>query len=495
MEIISSIPLPEGYAAQMRRLLGEDGFAAYLRALDRPHERALRINLLRCPDGVPPCQIEGLGECVPWAKGAYFIEGDARPGLSPLHEGGLFYMQEPSALSAVSVLDPQPGERVLDLCAAPGGKSTQIAALMGGRGLLIANEIVPSRAQILSRNVERMGVRNAVVTCESPAALAKRFPAFFDRILVDAPCSGEGMFRRQIEARQEWTVASPRGCADRQLEILTEAETMLAPGGTMVYSTCTFNDVENEGVLGRFLDAHPQMRLQPFALPGLPAAEKGYLHLYPHEVRGEGHFVSLLVKDKSASHADNSGELDLHRGREADFADVSQAHRATISGSARRVTRTSAGKDTLSKGNGRKSHTPSGIQTLEQLADVLATGVRFDRVAMTGGCLWSLPEGIDPDWLRGLRVLRTGLLLAREAGKRLEPDHALAMALSPKEAERCATLTHEQALAYQAGEALTLGGNLPGGFTLLCCEGVPLGWGKQAGGMMKNHYPKGLRRR
>ena len=179
---------------------------------------------------------------MPWARGAYFVREGARPGLSPLHEAGLFYLQEPSALSAVTALDPQPGERVLDLCAAPGGKSTQIAALMGGRGLLVCNEPVPSRAQILSRNVERMGVCNAVVTSALPDQLSPRFAGFFDRILVDAPCSGEGMFRRQIEARDEWSENAPRGCADRQLEILHEAARMLAPGGHMVYSTCTFND-------------------------------------------------------------------------------------------------------------------------------------------------------------------------------------------------------------------------------------------------------------
>ncbi|MFR2150074.1 MAG: RNA methyltransferase, partial [Christensenellales bacterium] len=151
--------LPEGFESQMKRLLGEAGFFAYLDALNQPYTRALRVNLLLRPDGTPPCPIDGLGAPVPWAKGAYFVEGDARPGLSPLHEGGLFYMQEPSALTAVTALDPQPGERVLDLCAAPGGKSTQIAALMAGQGLLVCNEPVPNRAQILSRNVERMGVR------------------------------------------------------------------------------------------------------------------------------------------------------------------------------------------------------------------------------------------------------------------------------------------------------------------------------------------------
>ena len=292
--------LPEAYIAQMKRLLGEAGFFAYEQSLSQPVTRALRVNLLLRPDGSLPCPVEGVGEAVPWAKGCCFVEGDARPGLSPLHEGGLFYLQEPSALSAVSVLAPQPGERVLDLCAAPGGKSTQIAGLMQGRGLLVCNEPVPSRAQILSRNVERMGVRNAIVTSAMPAQLAPRFPAFFDRILVDAPCSGEGMFRRQPEARDEWSAGSPRGCADRQLEILEAAAKMLAPGGALVYSTCTFNDTENEGVLARFTAAHPEFALEAFELPGLPSGSRGYVHLYPHEIRGEGHFVSLLRKAPDA---------------------------------------------------------------------------------------------------------------------------------------------------------------------------------------------------
>lgn len=444
----------------MKRLLGEAGFFAYLDALNQPYTRALRVNLLLRPDGTPPCPLDGLGAPVPWAKGAYFVEGDARPGLSPLHEGGLFYMQEPSALTAVTALDPQPGERVLDLCAAPGGKSTQIAALMAGQGLLVCNEPVPNRAQILSRNVERMGVRNTVVVSALPDALAPRFPAFFDRILVDAPCSGEGMFRRQPEARGEWDADSPHRCADRQMEILEQAAKMLRPGGTMVYSTCTFNDIENEGVLKRFLALHPEFTLQPFALPGLPEAKDGYLHLYPHEMRGEGHFVSRLNKSADTSETESPVQAAPKK-------------------------KTSARPAASAKGKA-----PAPIA----LPDVFSDAFTPNRLYAAGDALWMLPEQISIERLHGLRVLRTGLLLAHAEGRRSEPDHALAMALCPKEAARTANLTIEQALAYQAGETLALG-DLPGGYTLLCCEGVSLGWGKQAGGMMKNHYPKGLRRR
>ena len=450
--------LPDGFENQMKRLLGEAGFFAYLKALDAPVERAARINLLFCPDGTPARSIKGLGECVPWAKGAYFVCEGARPGLSPLHEGGLFYLQEPSALTAVSVLDPQPGERVLDLCAAPGGKSTQIAALLQGKGLLVSNEPMPARAQVLSRNIERMGVRNAVVTSAMPDALSPHFPAYFDRVLVDAPCSGEGMFRRQPEARDEWDMDAPRRCADRQMDILEEAAKMLRPGGVMVYSTCTFNNVENEGVLARFTAAHPEFTLEPFTLPGLPEAGEGYLHLYPHEMRGEGHFVSRLRKSENAPAAPDKSD-----------ARPSKPKRP---------------------GKGRAAKPEASIA----LPDVFAPGCAPDHLYTAGDALWALPEALEMERLSGLRVLRTGLLLAHAAGRRSEPDHALAMALRPEEAARSVELTHEQALDYQAGEALHLG-DLPDGYTLICCEGISLGWGKQAGGVMKNHYPKGLRRR
>ena len=426
----------------MKRLLGEAGFFAYLDALNQPYARALRVNLLLRPDGTPPCPIEGLGAPVPWARGAYFVEGDARPGLSPLHEGGLFYMQEPSALTAVTALDPRPGERVLDLCAAPGGKSTQIAALMAGHGLLCCNEPIPSRAQILSRNIERMGVRNAVVLSAMPDALAPRFLAFFDRILVDAPCSGEGMFRRHPEARAEWNADSPARCAARQAEILNSAAQMLRPGGRLAYSTCTFNSLENEGSIERFLAEHPDFHPVPFALPGLPAAPQGILRLWPHHVRGEGHFVALLEKDGDTSPAPAAPPL--------------------------------------------PAPDRAALQAYAAFAD--ETGCVIVPNAVFGGHLIYTPVVLPP--LDRIRTLRVGLQVGELRGKVFIPDHALALGT---DIPRQYPLTDAQALAYLHGEALPCAESMRGFYTVTV-DGYALGFCKASNGQLKNHYPKGLRK-
>lgn len=447
--------LPEAFTKRMKTLLAEE-YGAFLDSFSRPRAVALRLNPLKTQ--APP-DLSGFSlRPVPWEPCGFYYDPETRPGKSAYHEAGLYYLQEASAMAPAALLDPQPGERVLDLCAAPGGKSTQLAGKMRGRGLLVCNEINPKRAKILASNIERLGIANALVLNEHPQRLEARFAGWFDKILVDAPCSGEGMFRRQPEARDEWDADAPRRCADRQMEILAQAAKMLRPGGTMVYSTCTFNDTENEGVLRRFLALHPEFSLVPFALPGLPEAKDGYLHLYPHEMRGEGHFVSRLKKADGADEADAPVQAAPQRKAPA---------RAAAKGKA-----------------------PVPIA----LPDVFSDAFAPERLYTAGDALWMLPEEISIERLSGLRVLRTGLLLAHAEGKRSEPDHALAMALRPEEAARTASLTQTQALAYQAGETLSLG-DLPGGYTLLCCEGVSLGWGKQAGGLMKNHYPKGLRRR
>ena len=241
-----TFPLPEAFIARMRTQLGAHA-DAYFSALEEPYLRGVRLNP-RKP--VKPEMLDGFGDPVPWnAACGRYLAMDSAAGLDPLHEAGAYYIQEPSAMAPVAILNPQPGERVLDLCAAPGGKSTQIADALCGEGLLVCNEPVPSRAKILSRNIERMGVPNALVVSADPEKFSPIWPECFDAILVDAPCSGEGMFRRHPETRAEWNESSPAGCASRQRHILAHAVRMLKPGGRLVYSTCTLNHEENEEIV------------------------------------------------------------------------------------------------------------------------------------------------------------------------------------------------------------------------------------------------------
>ena len=228
--------LPEAFLERMKRQLGDE-YESYLDSLNRSRAVALRFNPLK---GEIP-QLPFVGQPVPWEPMGYYYDPDARPGLHVFHEAGVYYLQEASAMAPVALLDPQPGERVCDLCAAPGGKTTQIAGRMMGRGFLLCNEINPKRAKILSRNIERMAVSNALVTNEHPVTLAQRFAGFFDRVLVDAPCSGEGMFRKEEAAVTDWSQETVEMCARRQAEILSSAAALIRPGGHLVYSTCTLS--------------------------------------------------------------------------------------------------------------------------------------------------------------------------------------------------------------------------------------------------------------
>ena len=287
---------PAAFLDECREIL-KDEFPAFLRALALPPRRALRLNPQRngaeqaaapfLPDGAPR---------VPWEPLGRYLAADAKPGAGIAHAAGAFYLQDASAMAPVAALDPRPGERVLDLCAAPGGKSGQIAARLNGRGFLLSNEIEFSRARILLGNLERLGVANAFVTSASAEALARVLPAFFDRVLVDAPCSGEGMFRRDPEAASQWNPDAPAGCAARQTAILNDAARMVRPGGKLVYSTCTFNRLENEGTVREFLRAHPDFEPDAFELPGVGASRDGCLRLWPHRIEGEGHFLARFTR-------------------------------------------------------------------------------------------------------------------------------------------------------------------------------------------------------
>ena len=339
-----------------------------------------------------------------------------------------------------AVLNPLPGEKVLDLCAAPGGKSTQLAGKMLGEGLLVCNEPVPRRAQILSRNLERMGVPNALCVSAYPEQLAARWPNGFDAVLADAPCSGEGMFRRHPETRDEWTPDAPAGCAKRQAEILDSAAVMVRPGGRLVYATCTLNPTENENTVHAFLERHPDFSLQSFALPGI-RAEEGMYTCYPHRVRGEGQFAALLRR---------AGDMP-----------------------------TTLPTDTSLPRPGKE---------LAALLRAFAADAPMPT-ALLGDTLFSLPELPD---VRGLRVLRAGLHLGHAKGKIFEPDHAWAVSCRAPALPRV-RLTEADAARYLAGEVLPVPEAVKG-WVLPEMNGMALGWGKASGGVMKNHYPKGLRR-
>ena len=431
----------------MREMLGES-YPAFLRALEAPPALALRLNPLR--EGAEAAAAEFAGDPVPWARdGRYLrVEAGLRPGASVAHAAGAFYLQEASAMASASVLDARPGERILDLCAAPGGKSTQIAAAMAGRGLLISNDPEPARARALAGNLERMGATNALVVSALPARLAAAWPEGFDALLVDAPCSGEGMFRREPEARSEWNPAAPEGCARRQAEILDQAARLLRPGGRLVYSTCTFNRHENEGSIRNFLARHPDFAPEDFALPGVGASEGGMLRLWPHAVRGDGHFVAKLRR---------AGDAPAPAASAAPKPDRAVA---------------------------------ALLSALESEVCALPDGIRDMAFFRLGDRLYARPAGCPE--ANGLRIVSPGLCLLRAGRSHIEPEHALAMALPPACALRRAALDDEQARAWLRGEAIGLEGER--GWTLALWRGLPLGWGKHSDGTLKNHLPKGLRR-
>lgn len=464
--------LPQPFLERMERLLGPE-FEPFLATYSEPRTHGLRANPLKLAPELLPARLGLTLEPVPWAPGGFYFPETARPGRHPYHAAGLYYIQEPSAMAAAAALAPRPGERVLDLCAAPGGKSTHLAALMHDQGLLVANEIHPKRARILVENLERMGTTCALVLNEDPQRLAPRFPAFFDRILVDAPCSGEGMFRKLPEASMEWSPASPAACGALQREIVTAAVAMLRPGGHLLYSTCTFAPEENEQTLAFLLDSFPEMELAalppiPGAAPAVPAwagegAHPGIargVRLWPHRLRGEGHFLALLRKREDAGvPAAPSPAGDRRPARQRPRNDANELEKA--------------------------------LPVLEQFCKENLHR-RFDGpFRLHGEELYQVPAG-TPD-LEGIKVLRPGLHLGSAKKNRFEPAHALALALKAEDARQRRDLPagSDEVLAYLRGEAIPAAGEL--GWTLVTVDGFPLGWGKASDGLLKNHYPKGLR--
>ena len=428
--------LPEAFLERMKCQLGEE-YPDFLKSLERPRAVALRFNPLK---GEAP-ELEFMGESVPWEPLGCYYDPESRPGLHPYHEAGVYYLQEASAMAPVALLDPRPGERVLDLCAAPGGKTTQIAGRMLGKGFLLCNEINPKRAKILSRNIERLGVPNALVTNEHPDRLAERFAGFFDRVLVDAPCSGEGMFRKEEAAVTDWSQETVEMCARRQAEILNSAASMLRPGGRLVYSTCTFAPEEDEGAVAAFLETHPEFEPECIDAPWFVSVENGGHRLWPHKLLGEGHFAAVLRKVSG-----EEGEIAPAAGEKLP-------------------------KEWLSFAKELKIQLPEG------------------KAVSFGQNLFWAPEEM-PD-IRRLKVLRPGLELGEVKKGRFEPAHALALWL-----RECASMISFGADSVQIREYMhgnVIAGSVKG-WCLVKAGEYSLGWAKGDGSMLKNHYPKGLRR-
>lgn len=455
--------LPIEFTERMQEILGDE-YPDFLASYDKPKYTALRINPAKANLNLEQIIQDFELSQVPWAEYGHYYKEPHRPGKHPYHDAGAYYIQEPSAMVPASLLDVHPGQIVLDLCAAPGGKSTQIASALRGDGLLISNEIMGNRAKILSENIERMGIANCLVISEDPENLAPRFPEFFDRIMVDAPCSGEGMFRKNEDAITEWSIENVRICASRQDSILDCAAAMLSPGGRMVFSTCTFAPEENEGSILRFLSRHKDFHLchvdkYDGMCDGIKPGTEDAIRLWPHRVKGEGHFTAVLEKDGSIRPIE---ERILPDGFEADSLSKKKSEKPVLF--------YSFAKETLEE---------SFYKTLEA-----------DRFLNFGENLYYLPEHCPR--LKGLKVLRPGLHLGTQKKDRFEPAHALALALSESDVLHTSNLTTEEAEHYIHGETYRAEGEK--GWYLITVDHMSLAFGKLAGGTMKNHYPKGLRR-
>ena len=525
------INLPEDYKKNMTDLLGDDAVAQYFEAMDEESVSSFRLNPLKKHKNdlvYITKEFPTAIEAVSWEKmGRYYTEPD-RPGKHPLHAAGAYYIQEASAMAPAALLMAEPlrgEEKILDLCAAPGGKTTQIASYMKGRGLLVANEIIPSRAKILSENVERCGIKNCVVTNCTPQEMSERFTSFFDRIMVDAPCSGEGMFRKNPEAVNEWSMDNVKICADRQDEILDCAASMLCLGGIMVYSTCTFNRSEDEGSVERFLGRHPEFRIDnsvyitrdtsddPMTVLGdgdsigsvditqdslynsLPVPEDERRidlvdiiqsnRILPHTQKGEGQFFVRLVKEgnhiqeqtekKTVEEYENSLHKILNKEQIKLFEEWCDSTSNSLHNFMEVITDEFYGDSGNSVYRG----------------DCGNSVPCFFEVRVFGSNLYLVP-GQLPD-MSQLKVLRWGLHLGSFEKKRFEPSHALALALGADDVTDCVQLSMDEAVQYLKGMSVIIPQGSATGWTLVCYEGFSLGWGKAVGGMLKNHYPKGLR--
>jgi NOL1/NOP2/sun family putative RNA methylase len=481
-----AVKLPATFVERMKIQLGEQ-FAAFIASYDQARHYGLRVNPLKLEATTFVEQFSPfLLRPISWADDAFYFSESDRPGRHPYYHAGLYYIQEPSAMAPAECLDVQPGDRVLDLCAAPGGKSTQIAAKLRGQGLLVSNDQSAERTKALVKNLELFGVQNTIVLNESPHRMSRLLPAFFNKILVDAPCSGEGMFRKDEHMWREWSESSVAKCSQMQTEILRHAAAMLAPGGRLVYSTCTFAIEENERIIIEFLRSHPEFetltsqKVTGFSpgdqsIPELSVDEREQLsrtvRLYPHLLDGEGHFVAVLKK--RAQEVKHDEQLPVER--------------------------------VYKPRNGKIAPAIPNLQEMYQFFDEQTNlDVRGAIWLTYAEHVYRSPQQA-PD-LAGLKVVRPGFYVGMIKKNRFEPSHSLALSMSADDA-KCSlrlSLDDPRLLRYLRGETLnvelaelTFSGTdrtVSKQYVLVCVDGFALGWGKWQQAVLKNEYPQTWRR-
>lgn len=445
---------PEAFMDRMNKLLGDE-FGDFRDALNDEPIRAFRVNVNK----MSVQRFLGLDDLsigrVPYVETGFYMP-DIKAGAHPFHHAGIIYVQEPAAMMPIECADIRPGMRVLDLCAAPGGKAGQIAEKLGESGVLVANEIVPQRCRVLTGNIERLGFSNTMTTCADPTRLAECFPGFFDIVNVDAPCSGEGMFRKDPKAVAEWNESSPARCAERQMNILENAAVCLKAGGTLIYSTCTFSLEENEMTVDRFLSENEEFELVPVPEKIRQCTSDGVAfdgcvtknisdcrRFYPHKAKGEGQFVAVMKK--------------LGEGIAPSFAKSSLE-----------MCREKPVFDFLS-------------ENLEEYDK--------SRVLMNKDTpVFFIPDFSVP---KGL-AFSCGVTIGEIRGSNIKPHHQLFSAMGRNFKRKLDFgLNSHELKKYLRGETVDV--DCENGFAAVLCEGAPVGGGKVVDGRLKNHYPRGLR--
>lgn len=440
--------LPEQYIENMKKLLGEKEFQQYLNCFEQKKYAGIRINTLKWnKEQFLNKRLFDIEE-VAWCDEGYYCSEEVRPAKHPYYAAGLYYIQEPSAMSAAAVLPVNKGERILDICAAPGGKSTQLGAKLKQTGILVCNDISAGRTKALLKNIECFGIKNSIVMSETPQRLSKRFEQYFDKILIDAPCSGEGMFRKDSDMIKKWNSDLITHCIEQQKQILQYCAIMLKAGGMILYSTCTFSPEENEYIIKEFLQHHKEFTIVPIETKyGFEKSMlEGCVKLFPHKIKGEGHFLALLQKQGKCTNAIFEIEKEQIDKRMALFWEFEKQ---------------------VLKPNWQKT---KGIYKIY------------------GDDLCYLPENVPV--LKELRVLRSGLQLGTFKKDRFEPSHAFALALKKEDVNDYVDFRsqHDDVIRYLKGETITVP-ETRNGWCIVCVDGYTLGWAKIQKGRLKNKYP------